>query len=255
MRFASGGPAEKPEAPPEEKTIFIGPEKVECVGVGPMECYQVKEDPNAEWQFFYDEIEGFEWEPGYTYEIRVAIHQVENPPADASSLRYELIEIIDKVETPVIPENLEAYISIEKPKADAELDASKPIRVSGMGAGLFEGNVVVQILDAAGNELALQPTIIQSPEAGMGGEGSWETEISISIETFTEGKIVAFSPSPQDGERWIASDEVDVTFSPEMVLDASLENTPWILQSFAQQEELNSLLAVYQVTATFNPRR
>ncbi len=246
-------PAMEKENAPEEKTIFIGPKKVDCVGAGPMECYQVKEDPNGEWLLFYNQIDGFEWEPGYTYELRVAVHPVENPPADASSLRYELIEVANQVETPVEPEKSGSYITIEKPMTGAELDASKPIKVSGMGAGLFEGNVVIQILDAAGIALALQPAIIQSPEAGIGGEGPWETEINISIEALTEGKIVAFSPSPKESESWIASDEVSVIFNPEMQDEASLENTPWILRSFAQQKELNSLLDIYQVTAFFNP--
>jgi heat shock protein HslJ len=261
MRFSNSGPTEKPEAlpeepeapTPEEKTLFVGPEKVDCVGVGPMECFQVKEDPDGEWQLFYDQIEGFEWEPGYTYELRVAVHQVENPPADASSLRYELIEVVDKVETPVEPEQTKAYIRIEKPLANAELDASKSIIVSGMGAGLFEGNVVVQIQDAEGNELALQPTILQSPDAGIGGEGPWETEINLSIEAPTVAKIMAFCPSPKDGEGWIASDEILVSLHAEIALDANLENTSWILRSFAQQEDIDSLTAVYQVTALFDP--
>ena len=80
----------------EEKTIFIGPEQVECVGVAPQMCYQIKENPEDAWLFFYDQIEGFSWEEGSIYELRVAIHQVDNPPADGSSLRYELIEIINK---------------------------------------------------------------------------------------------------------------------------------------------------------------
>ena len=242
----------KPETPaPEEKTIFVGPNKVECVGVGPRECYLVRENPEDEWLYFYDHIEGFEWEPGYTYELRVTVHQVEDPPADASSLRYELIEVVDKVGTPVEPERIESYIHIERPAEGAVLDASKPIVVNGMGAGLFEGNVVVQILDAAGVELALQPTIIQSPEAGTGSEGPWETEINISIVGFTDGKIVAFSPSPRDGEGWIASNEVLVTLNPGMVQDAILENYDWILRSFVQNDDLNSPLAAFPITALF----
>ncbi len=253
MRFANAGPAEKSETAPEEKTLFVGPKKVECVGVGPMECLQVKEDPDGEWQLFYDQIEGFNWAPGYTYELRVAVHQVENPPADASSLRYELIEVVNKVETAVEQEKSDSYITIEKPMAGTNLDASKPIQVSGMGAGLFEGNVVIQILDETGNELALQPTILQSPEAGIGGEGHWETEVSIFIEVPTMGKIVAFSPSPKDGEGWIASDEITVTLNPETTVDVGVENTPWILRSFAQQEDINPPLAVHPVTAFFKP--
>ena len=79
------------------KTIFVGPEKVPCEGAGPQECYQVKETVDGEWQLFYDEIESFQWEPGYTYELRVNVYKVENPPADSSSLRYELVEVVAKL--------------------------------------------------------------------------------------------------------------------------------------------------------------
>jgi heat shock protein HslJ/uncharacterized protein YraI len=104
MRFQNAGPAEKPEAAPQEITLFVGPEKVPCEGEGPMECLQVKETPESEWQLFYNQIEGFEWEPGYIYELRVNLYDVENPPAGGSSLRYELVEVVSK--TPVEVENV-----------------------------------------------------------------------------------------------------------------------------------------------------
>ena len=104
MRFQNGGLAEKPEAQPEEISLYVGPQRVPCEGEGPQECYQVKETPDGEWQLFYDEIEGFEWEPGYEYELRVNVYQVENPPAGGSSLRYELVEVVSK--TPVEVENI-----------------------------------------------------------------------------------------------------------------------------------------------------
>jgi hypothetical protein len=235
----------------EEKTIFIGPEKAECVGVGPMECYLVKENPEDKWQYFYNSIQGFEWEAGYTYKLRVAIYPVENPPADASSLRYELLEVVNKTETPSETRTVMPYIHIEEPAAGSELDASKAILVRGMGGALFEGNVVVQILDEAGNELALQPTIIQSPEAGTGGEGPWQTEIKIAIEDATAAKILAFSTSPKDGSV-VASDEIAVALNPGMAFEASIEDTPWTLWAFAQQAELDDLLAFNQVSALFN---
>ena len=97
MRFQNGGMAEKPEAPPEEVRMFVGPEKVPCEGAGPMECLQVKYSPEDEWQLFYNTIEGFQWEPGFFYELRVNVYQVENPPADGSSLRYELVEVVSKI--------------------------------------------------------------------------------------------------------------------------------------------------------------
>ncbi len=82
-----------------EKTFYIGAEQADCVGVAPQKCLLVKEDPAGDYQFFYSNIVGFEWEAGFEYELRVRVTEVENPPADASSLSYELIEVVNK--TPV----------------------------------------------------------------------------------------------------------------------------------------------------------
>lgn len=79
-----------------ETTLYVGPELADCVGVGPMKCMLVTEDPKSEPQFFYSQIEGFEFEPGYSYALRVRIEPVANAPADASSLKYTLIEILSK---------------------------------------------------------------------------------------------------------------------------------------------------------------
>ena len=80
----------------ETKTIFVGPNLVDCVGVGPQKCMQVKEEPNGTWMNFYDNIEGFEFEQGFTYQITIEISDVENPPADSSNKKYQLIEVLEK---------------------------------------------------------------------------------------------------------------------------------------------------------------
>lgn len=81
---------------PVEKTLYIGPELADCVGVGPMQCMMVKENPDDEYQFFYSEIEGFTFEPGYTYVVRVRVEPVANAPADVSNLKYTLIEVVSQ---------------------------------------------------------------------------------------------------------------------------------------------------------------
>lgn len=80
----------------ELKTIYVGPELVDCVGVAPQKCLMVKENPADEYTFFYDQIEGFEYEAGYEYQLLVQEQQVENPPADASSLRLILVSVESK---------------------------------------------------------------------------------------------------------------------------------------------------------------
>ena len=80
-----------------EKTLFIAPERKPCTGVGPMQCLQVREAVDRPWQHFYSEIEGFTHEPGYAYELRVREETVMDPPADGSSLRWQLLDVVSKV--------------------------------------------------------------------------------------------------------------------------------------------------------------
>jgi heat shock protein HslJ len=83
-----------------EKTFWINSAKLPCQGVGPMSCLQVQDGEKIEegqWQNFFSNIEGFEYEPGNIYRIVVAVEQLPPPiPADASSLRYRLVKVISK---------------------------------------------------------------------------------------------------------------------------------------------------------------
>ncbi|MDQ5822645.1 MAG: DUF4377 domain-containing protein [Chloroflexota bacterium] len=79
-----------------EKTVYVGPQRVDCEGMGPQKCYQVKERLEDPWLLFYDEIEGFNYEEGYTYEIRVEETQVADPPADGASFKWRLLEVVSK---------------------------------------------------------------------------------------------------------------------------------------------------------------
>lgn len=52
-----------------------------------------------DWSLFSAEIEGFDFEWGYTCELRVYQRPISNPPQDGSSIAYELREVVAK--TPV----------------------------------------------------------------------------------------------------------------------------------------------------------
>ena len=78
------------------QTFIIGPELQECVGVAPMMCMMVKKDTDEDFLFFYDQIEGFDYEEGFTYELLVQVDEVKNPPADGSALQYSLVELVSK---------------------------------------------------------------------------------------------------------------------------------------------------------------
>lgn len=84
----------------EEKVLWINSAKLPCSGVGPMSCLQIQEGyeiQEGKWQNFYSNIEGFDYQPGSIYQIKVSIFKLPDPiPADASSLGYKLVEIISQ---------------------------------------------------------------------------------------------------------------------------------------------------------------
>lgn len=79
---------------------WINSAKVDCMGVGPMTCFQIqknKEIESGKWELFYEDIEGFQYQPGFVYQVKVNISQKSNPtPADASTLSFRLVEVLQK---------------------------------------------------------------------------------------------------------------------------------------------------------------
>lgn len=88
--------------------ITVASEQADCVGVGTMKCLLVKNNGDEEWEFFYNNIEGFSYEPGFEYKLEIRKEFRDNPAADQSSTRYVLVRVISKVQKrsdnlPVIP--------------------------------------------------------------------------------------------------------------------------------------------------------
>jgi len=80
----------------KEMIVYIDSQRVECSGVGRMQCYRWRESADAPWQLWYGPIEGLDFEPGVSYKLRVREYQVPNPPADASSIRWQLMEVVER---------------------------------------------------------------------------------------------------------------------------------------------------------------
>jgi len=86
-----------PDSSADAKTFIVASQTVDCTGVAPMKCLQVKEKESESWQNFYSNIEGFTYEPGYEYILKVKTEKIANPPADASSIKYTLIKQVSKI--------------------------------------------------------------------------------------------------------------------------------------------------------------
>ena len=80
-----------------EKTVFVAADVQPCTaGVARTTCLQVREAEDQPWTLHYFGYEGFQHQPGVEYRLRVRGTPVANPPADASSVHWSLIEILDQ---------------------------------------------------------------------------------------------------------------------------------------------------------------
>ncbi|MCA9909870.1 MAG: hypothetical protein KC519_14535 [Anaerolineae bacterium] len=89
------------------------------------------------------------------------------------------------------------FISIDSP-ADYSAVQGTTFTVSGTGAGLFEGNVIVEVAAFGGDVLFEGTTVLQAPE--IGAVGNWSIDVDLGALTeATQIFIRAYSTSPADG--------------------------------------------------------
>lgn len=145
------------------------------------------------------------------------------------------------------PTQPDAFITISEPAQGALLDTTWAVPINGQAGGLFEGNVIVQALSASGEILAQQPTIIDTPDAGLGGTGPWSVSLHINAPAGTQGQIVAFSTSPVDGST-VAADSVNVGYGESPVAKelVNLETHLWIVSSLNSRPLIEDTLITLQ---------
>lgn len=84
--------------PVDTEKIVIASRQGDCVGVMPQKCLLIKEKGSEDWTFFYDNIEGFNYEPGYEYVIEIKRDTIEAVAADRSSIKYVFVKEVSKTQ-------------------------------------------------------------------------------------------------------------------------------------------------------------
>jgi hypothetical protein len=83
-----------------EMVMRVKENKVSCSGYeGQTECYLVQQGDNIDtedWEYFYEQIQGFSYQPGFVYKLSVRKMDVENPMEDQPHVVYYLIKEISK---------------------------------------------------------------------------------------------------------------------------------------------------------------
>jgi uncharacterized protein DUF4377 len=81
---------------PATATLFVREVLADCQGEGARKCLQVRGAASEQWRNFFGSIEGFDYQPAYAYELRVAVTHIDSPPPDAPSIHYRLLEVVSK---------------------------------------------------------------------------------------------------------------------------------------------------------------
>jgi len=223
--------------------IYVGPTKALCgtdESGKAKRCYQVKTDKETTYEAKDIVIKGFAYEPGYEYELKVT----KTAEANSTTPMYELKKEISKTEAP--------YILISEPKDNQIIPLGhQPLKVSGVGRGLYEGNVVLQLADQDGNVLMQDAVVMQSNEPG--GAGQWQSELDLEgVEQAGPVLLTAFSPSPADDGKDIKY-TVLITLSEAEGQPQALDGTSWKLSSYkvANGTQVKKVPADVVVTAKF----
>ncbi len=104
---------EEPTVPPianvpEGTNLRINFYRQLCFGEGRFQCMLAQEGVQLGtevWNNFFGGINGFEYEGGFIYNLEVRTRIIENPPADGSSIAYDLVRIISTEAVPCQFEN------------------------------------------------------------------------------------------------------------------------------------------------------
>jgi heat shock protein HslJ len=128
------------------------------------------------------------------------------------------------------------YLRIDSPGVNDSVDPARPVSVSGSGKGLFDGNVVVRIERIDGGELAQVVTTMRRDD--IAAAGTWQTRITLPQPVPTDIRLIAFSPSPKEGDAAITSQPVLLK-----TIGHGLEEIDWQLHEYlGEADELTQVL-------------
>lgn len=77
-------------------TIQVAPQQEVCTGITQQRCFRVKPAGADAWQLYYGKISGFNYQPGFLYELKVKQKHAKPSDANVSRLEWELVSVLSK---------------------------------------------------------------------------------------------------------------------------------------------------------------
>ncbi len=232
----------------DEVTIYVAPYQVDCEGEGPQKCLLVREDPSDEYQLFYFGIKGFEFEPGYSYQLQVKKEKVENPPAGGSSLQWTLVEMTDKsISLEANLWGLESYVDGAGQLVDALPGSNASAEfIDGTVNGSTGCNNYFGSYELSGNSLTVGPMgMTEMYCAEPAGIMDQESQYLAAL-----GTAVSYQIIDEQLQVMNAAGETVLVYS--LVQPFALEGTLWILSGYNNgKNAVVSALAGSEISAEF----
>lgn len=78
--------------------IVIAPTQDECIDQNDeqYDCFKAKKTTDPDWTFNIPEIADFEYEPGFTYTLKIRLSKAEEVQKDGTYAKYKLVEVLKK---------------------------------------------------------------------------------------------------------------------------------------------------------------
>ena len=80
------------------ETLTIGPYTQTCQGFIEQTCFLEYNDDSRQWEFFYEEIQGFDFEPGFLYTLEARLEDRGTDIQDVGRYAYHLVDVLSKRE-------------------------------------------------------------------------------------------------------------------------------------------------------------
>ena len=81
--------------------ITLGPYIQRCYGAhGERDCLMEYNEASGNWEFFYESIQGFDFESGFIYRLEVRLEDRGTDIQDVGRYAYHLVKIIEKKKAP-----------------------------------------------------------------------------------------------------------------------------------------------------------
>ena len=95
-----GAGCEDQRTPRDENVeiLTIGPYIETCQGFIEQACFLEYNEENQQWELFYEEIQGFNFESGFVYTLEVRLEDRGTDIQDVGRYAYHLVEILSKRE-------------------------------------------------------------------------------------------------------------------------------------------------------------